>query len=118
MSNDATVTRELGGFERLELRDRANWVDLIIEPGEREALVIDGPLEILNRIKTEVQAGRNAHTSGSTESWSHYLRVMARCTNANMAMSRNRMPAEMVHPRPAFAATPSIPPVPAKNKTT
>ena len=57
MSNDATVTREFGGFERLELRDRTNWVDLIIEPGEGEALVIEGPLEILTRIKTEVQAG-------------------------------------------------------------
>lgn len=57
MSNDATITREVGGFERLELRDRTNWVDLIIEPGEREALVIEGPVEILARIKTEVQAG-------------------------------------------------------------
>jgi hypothetical protein len=57
VSNDATVTREFGGFERLELRDRTNWVDLIIEPGEREALVIEGPPEILTRIKTEVQAG-------------------------------------------------------------
>ena len=57
MSDDATVTREVGGFERLELRDRTNWVDLIIEPGEREALVIEGPSEILARIKTDVQAG-------------------------------------------------------------
>ena len=52
------------------------------------------------------------------QSWPHYMPVTARCTNANTAITRNRMIAEMVHPRPAFLATPSIPPVPAKNKTT
>ena len=47
-----------------------------------------------------------------------YMPVTARCTNVNAAMIRNRMIAEMLHARPAFAATPSNPPVPAKNKTT
>lgn len=117
MSNDATETREFSGLERLELRDRTNWVDLIIEPGEREALVIEGPPAFKADIPPAC-AGRNAHTSGSTESWPHYMPVTARCTNASTAITRNRMPAEIVHPRPAFAATPSIPPVPAKNKTT
>ncbi len=64
MSDDATETREVSGFERLELRDRTNWVNLIIEPGEQEALVIEGPSEILARIKTEVQAGTLKITLG------------------------------------------------------
>ena len=29
-------TRELPPFERIDLRDRANWVDLIAEPGDHE----------------------------------------------------------------------------------
>lgn len=47
-----------------------------------------------------------------------YMPVMARCTNVSTAIIKNRMIAEMLHPRPAYLATPSIPPVPAKNKTT
>lgn len=47
-----------------------------------------------------------------------YIPVTARCTKANTAITRNRMIAAMLHPRPALAATPNMPPVPAKNKTT
>ena len=47
-----------------------------------------------------------------------YMPVTARCTNVSTAIIKNKMIAEMLHPRPAYLATPSIPPVPAKNKTT
>jgi hypothetical protein len=55
---------------------------------------------------------------GMPKFWLHYMPVKARCTNANTAIIKNKMIVEMLHPRPAYLATPSIPPVPAKNKTT
>ncbi|MBN1449776.1 MAG: DUF1922 domain-containing protein [Anaerolineales bacterium] len=47
-----------------------------------------------------------------------YMPVTARCTNVNIAMIKNRVIADRLQPRPALDATPSSPPVPAKNNTT
>ena len=50
-------TRELPPFERIDLRDRANWVDLIAEPGDHETLEIDGPPGMLSRVHARVEDG-------------------------------------------------------------
>ena len=55
---------------------------------------------------------------GAQTPQNRYMPVTARCTKVNMAMIKNRMIADMLQLRPAFDATPSNPPVPAKNKTT
>ncbi len=55
--DDLIEIREVSGFERLELRDQTSWIDLTIEPGEREALMIAGPPETRARIRSEVRAG-------------------------------------------------------------
>jgi hypothetical protein len=48
-------TRSVSGFQRLELREGANWVDLVVEPGEPELLTIEGPPEYAARVKSEVR---------------------------------------------------------------
>jgi hypothetical protein len=50
-------TRKLGQFDRLVLRDGANWVDLVIREGEQETLTIHAPQEMLSRIRTDVRNG-------------------------------------------------------------
>jgi len=53
--NSASETREVGGFERLELSETVNWVDLVVEPGEPEKLIIEGPPAYVARVKSAVR---------------------------------------------------------------
>lgn len=53
----ARETRDVPPFERIDLRDRTSWVDLIAEPGERENLVVEGPPDVLARINARVEDG-------------------------------------------------------------
>ena len=55
--SQATRTRELAPFERIELRDPANWVELTVEPGEAESITIDGPPDLVDRVRTDVHHG-------------------------------------------------------------
>jgi hypothetical protein len=49
-----TETRNVSGFQRFELRETANCVRLIVEPGEPERLMIKGSPEYVARVKSEV----------------------------------------------------------------
>lgn len=51
----SSEVREVPAFERIELRDPTNWVDLVAEPGERESVVVEGPPEMLVRVRTRVK---------------------------------------------------------------
>jgi hypothetical protein len=53
----ARETRDVPPFERIDLRDRTNWIDLIAEPGEREGLVVEGPPDTLARVHARVEDG-------------------------------------------------------------
>ncbi len=55
--SQATRTRELAPFERIELRDPANWVELTVEPGDAENITIDGPADLVDRVRTDVLHG-------------------------------------------------------------
>lgn len=68
MSAGQTVTtiRNLQDFNRLEVWDPANWVELVITSGEKESLTIQGPAEIVSRIKTGVKDGTLVITLGGT----------------------------------------------------
>lgn len=61
-----TELRDLPPFERIDLHDRANWVDLIAEPGDRETLEVEGLPETLTRVHARVEDGvlRITLTSG------------------------------------------------------
>jgi hypothetical protein len=48
-------TRNVSGFQRLEVREGANWVDLVVKPGEPELLTIEGPPGYVARVKSEVR---------------------------------------------------------------
>lgn len=48
--------REVAPFERIELRDPANRVDMILEPGAR-LVAVEGPAETVRRVRTEVRDG-------------------------------------------------------------
>jgi hypothetical protein len=49
--------RELAPFERIELRDPTNWVDLVVRPDERHLVVIEGSPEMVARVHTSVEDG-------------------------------------------------------------
>ena len=49
--------REVAAFERIELRDPTNWVDLVVRPDERYLVVIEGSPEMIARIHTIVEDG-------------------------------------------------------------
>ncbi len=49
--------RQVAAFERVELRDPTNWVDLVVAPGERQIVVVEGPLEMVARVRTRVEDG-------------------------------------------------------------
>ena len=53
--NTASHTRKVSGFRRLEVRATANWVNLIVEPGEPELLRIEGPPGYIARAESEVR---------------------------------------------------------------
>lgn len=55
--SQVTRTLELAPFERIELRDPANWVELTVEPGEAESITIDGPPDLVDRVRTDVHHG-------------------------------------------------------------
>jgi hypothetical protein len=50
----ATELRDTAPFDRLEVHDPANEVDVIVEPGDRQHLAIEGPPEIVARVRTVV----------------------------------------------------------------
>jgi hypothetical protein len=47
--------RDVPPFERVELRDPTNWVDLLVQPGKRQIVVVEGPAEMLARVRTRVE---------------------------------------------------------------
>lgn len=47
--------REVAPFERIELRDPTNWVDLVVRPDERHLVIIEGSPEMVGRIHTAVE---------------------------------------------------------------
>lgn len=68
MPEQSTVTslRNLQEFNRLEVCDTANWVNLVINPGEKESLTIQGPAKLIPRIRTQVRDGTLVITLGGT----------------------------------------------------
>lgn len=77
--------RDVAPFDRIELRDPANRVDLIVEPGS-QLVAIEGRAETIRRVRTEVVAGilritlaggvvdhvRDAVTTSLTRQWIAY----------------------------------------------
>jgi hypothetical protein len=61
-----TLSRELQEFNRLELCDPANWVELVITSGDKESLTIQAPAELIPRIKTQVRHGTLVINLGGT----------------------------------------------------
>jgi hypothetical protein len=47
--------RDVPPFDRIDLRDRTNWVDLTAEPGDSETLEVEGPPEMIARVHTWVE---------------------------------------------------------------
>ncbi|MBP1705455.1 MAG: hypothetical protein H6Q36_1194 [Chloroflexi bacterium] len=52
---EATRTLDLVRFERIELRDPANWVDLIVDPGAAERITVHGPRDLVDRVRIDVR---------------------------------------------------------------
>lgn len=50
----ATRTFRLGSFRRIELRDPANWAHLVVEPGGRATLEVEGPGNVVRRVHADV----------------------------------------------------------------
>lgn len=65
MSNDDLVkeSREVGGFDRVELQD---YGEMVITQGDREALTIEAHPEVLSAIKSEVENGKLTLRIGRT----------------------------------------------------
>ncbi len=77
--------RDVAPFDRIELRDPANRVDLIVEPGP-QLVVIEGRAELIRRVRTKVVDGilritlaggvvdhvRDAVTTSLTRQWIVY----------------------------------------------
>jgi hypothetical protein len=51
------IVRRVEPFDRIELRDPANWVDLVVEPGAPEEVVAEGPPAMLERALISVEGG-------------------------------------------------------------
>jgi len=64
-------TREVSGFDRVLLSCPVGEAVLIITQGNKEALTIEAPQKIAQRIRTEVSGGRLTITAGGT--WSARL---------------------------------------------
>lgn len=77
--------RDVAPFDRIELHDPANRVDLIVEPGPQH-IVIEGRTEMIHRVRTDVVDGvlritlagglvdhvRDAVTTSITRQWIVY----------------------------------------------
>lgn len=131
MSVKPTVseTTKVSGFQRLELCETANWVDLVVEPGEPELLTIEGPPEYVARVKSEVRgetlrvslAGglsdkvKDALTTSLTRKKITYhltaknlveikviglIRVNLEAYGENRPVVQDRLPAPPIQPRP------------------
>lgn len=62
----ASVVLDVAPFERMELRDPVNWVDIVAEPGERELVVVEGPPSMLARLRADVEDGTLRITLGGS----------------------------------------------------
>lgn len=51
------LVRRVEPFDRIELRDPTNWVDLIAVPGASEEVVAEGPSVMLERVLMSVEGG-------------------------------------------------------------
>jgi hypothetical protein len=57
LSERTSEVRDVAPFERVELRDPTNWVDLVVQPGERQIVVLEGAPEMVARVRTRVEDG-------------------------------------------------------------
>lgn len=52
-----STVRRVEPFERIELRDPTNWVDLVAVPGDTTEVVIEGPPAMVERVLMTVEDG-------------------------------------------------------------
>jgi hypothetical protein len=57
LSERTSEVRDVAPFERVELQDPTNWVDLVVQPGERQIVVLEGSPEMVARVRTRVEDG-------------------------------------------------------------
>jgi hypothetical protein len=78
-------------FERIDLRDHVNWVDLIAEPGERELLVVEGPSSMLPRVHAVVE-GDTLHITLSASIANHVRDAFTTSLTRHHLVYRVRVP--------------------------
>jgi hypothetical protein len=48
------MTQKMDKVRRVELRDPANWGELVVEPAERVSFTVEGPPDIVERVRARV----------------------------------------------------------------